>query len=91
VFEPHFEIIHRMGESPLIEDASGHRRNCSRGRRIATLQLTFKQPCFEALRRRVFFDGALQQFALDTESNRIGSLIAFAASPAAIGRFERGE
>jgi len=54
-------------------------------------QTTLEQPALECRRRGIVGDGAFQQGALDTESDRIGSRVALAPAPPALRGLERGE
>jgi hypothetical protein len=80
-----------MGKTPFFKNGSRHSgHSASRFRRAAPLG-TAEQPRFECFRRWILLDHALEQIPLDCQADGIRRLVALTASPASLGRFERGE
>jgi hypothetical protein len=80
-----------MGQTPFFKNGSRHGgHSASRFRRAAPLG-TAEQPRFECFRRWILLDHALEQIPLDCQADGIRRLVALTASPASLGRFERGE
>src|ERR687885_1315746 len=80
-----------MGKTPFFKNGSRHGGHSASRFPCAAPLGTAEQPRFECFRRWILLDHALEQIPLDCQADGIRRLVALTASPASLGRFERGE
>src|SRR5262249_20608841 len=80
-----------MGKTPFFKNGARHGgHSAGRFRRTAPLGAA-EQPRFEGFRMWILLNHALEQIPLDCQADGIRRLVALAASPTSLGRFECGE
>lgn len=80
-----------MGKPPFLKNGSCHRGYGAGGLRTLAALSVLKKPPLERFGVGIVLNSAFKDLAFDREPYGVGGLVALAASPAALGRFERGE